>query len=115
MGATGSICCRDHQNISRISAISGFCTYVDWDFFAHLSTIPLSSLCPILTPCITLILKLPYSVTSRVRDEDPNLKTENKIISFLVKAIATNFVKSSLAKSQDSSIFNFYIDIVITP
>jgi hypothetical protein len=35
MGTTQSICCRDHTNMA-VSAGTGFCTYVDWDLFAHL-------------------------------------------------------------------------------
>jgi hypothetical protein len=32
-----SICCRDHTNITNISAGTGFWTYVDWELFTHLS------------------------------------------------------------------------------
>jgi hypothetical protein len=32
MGTTWSICCRDHANVSYISAGIGFWTYVEWDF-----------------------------------------------------------------------------------
>jgi hypothetical protein len=36
-GTTHSTCRRDHTNIAHISASTGFWTYVDWEFFAHLS------------------------------------------------------------------------------
>jgi hypothetical protein len=32
MGATYSICCRDHTNIAHISAGMDIWTYVDWEY-----------------------------------------------------------------------------------
>jgi hypothetical protein len=37
MGTTESICYRNHTNIALISAGTGVCSYVDWDFFVQLS------------------------------------------------------------------------------
>jgi hypothetical protein len=37
MGTTCSIYCRNHTNVTHISAGTGFWTYIDWDFFAYLS------------------------------------------------------------------------------
>jgi hypothetical protein len=37
MRTTESICCRNHMNITHITAGSGFWMYVDWNCFAHLS------------------------------------------------------------------------------
>jgi hypothetical protein len=37
MGTTQSICCWDNLKITHIAAGIGFCTYVDWEFFAHMS------------------------------------------------------------------------------
>lgn len=37
MGTTQNICCRDNLKITHITAGIGFCTYVDWEFFAPLS------------------------------------------------------------------------------
>jgi hypothetical protein len=35
MGTTQSICCRNNKKITDNAAGNGYCTYVDWDFFAH--------------------------------------------------------------------------------